>query len=311
MNEKNHALKVVVSGFPGGGTSMLTEILRQNEQLDGGFEGGFLLKDTPKDFFGFDPFYKDLINFWDITEKEVKYIIDTEDWYEVYNRLREKYRKIKNKDSYIFDKTPNYLIKLTSVLEKVPDTKCIVIIRDPRAVFWTRMKRTHRKTKLSREEWIEETYDDAIKDYARHARGYKKALDKYGSERIMTIVYEDFCQNPEDFSNEIFEFIGLESDSQEILFIDKDKRFTPIRDECVSASYVHEYREHLSEDVQNRIIKDLEEYNDLFWNKYVKKIALRKCFTVINNHGWKVFFIIVLKKLKQYIFTKIERFCYK
>ena len=39
----------------------------------------------------------------------------------------------------------------------------------------------------------------------------------------------------------------------------------------------------------------------------MKKSILRKSFTVINNHGWKVFFAITLKKLKQYIFKSEKK----
>lgn len=268
MSKHKNILKAIVTGFPGGGTSMLTEILRQHKKLDSGFEGGFLLVDNPSEFIDFNPFYKNLIKLWDLTPEEVAHITDTTDWNEVYYRLRELSPKIEDKDVYLFDKTPKYMTALDDVLGKVKDTKCIVIIRDPRAVFWTRFKRVHHNQKVSQsiQEWIPSAYEPALRAYLKHAEGYKRALKKFGSERIMTIQYEELCSNPLDFSKDIFAFLELEFDKNQIEFENKDERYRPIRGKGISTDYMTEYKKKLSAEIQQQINDDLADYSDLFWN---------------------------------------------
>lgn len=264
---KSLSLSCVVTGFPGGGTSMLTQVLRQQGQLDSGFEGGFLLKSSPSEFRGFNPYYANLLKLWDVTEEDLDYIIDTEDWYEMYDRLRERSKKIDDKNVALFDKTPKYMTKLTSVLQKVPYSKCVVILRDPRSVFWTRVKRTkHNHGKLfSKQEWIEKDYDGAISAYTKHARGYMKALRVIGEERILTVQYEALCQNTEREAERIFNFLGLDYQGDEIRFDGKDERYRPIKGDGVSTDFLFEYKSHLTGEVIERIHKDLNEFGELFW----------------------------------------------
>jgi hypothetical protein len=46
-------LAVIMAGFEHSGTTMASELLRQHPVLDNGFEGGMLLKASPREFIGF------------------------------------------------------------------------------------------------------------------------------------------------------------------------------------------------------------------------------------------------------------------
>jgi hypothetical protein len=46
----NKPLAAIVCGFPNGGTTLISEILRTHPELDSGFEGGFLLSEQPSKF---------------------------------------------------------------------------------------------------------------------------------------------------------------------------------------------------------------------------------------------------------------------
>ena len=53
-----YPVRVVITGMERSGTTLLSTLLKQNSCIDGGFECGFLLADTPRDFKGVRPWYE-------------------------------------------------------------------------------------------------------------------------------------------------------------------------------------------------------------------------------------------------------------
>jgi len=130
MDSKNNPLKAIICGYERGGTSLIAELLRQHPDLDGGFEGGFLLGKRPRDFLSISPYRSNVKLGWGITEEELRHACDTDSWQEVYRRLREKAGEIHDRRVWLFDKTPKYMEALPKVLRKVPGNWTFVIVTD-------------------------------------------------------------------------------------------------------------------------------------------------------------------------------------
>src|SRR5688572_28260285 len=77
-------LIALVCGFEKSGTTLLNEILRRHPDLDSGFEGGFLLGASPRDFRNFQPYYAYFRQTWELSRADMLYICDTDSWGECY-----------------------------------------------------------------------------------------------------------------------------------------------------------------------------------------------------------------------------------
>jgi hypothetical protein len=267
--ENNKPLAAIVGGFEGGGTTMLSQILREHPRLDSGFEGGFLLAKTPKDFLSLQPYARDLKNLWNLSDPDLEEICSQPIWPDVYRKLRELSPVIENKESWIFDKTPRYMAYLTEVLQKVPNVPCIILVRDPRAVFWTRVKRTYNNAPegISKLEWMEKELDPACNAYLAYAKGWQKAVENEElASRILLVQYESLCLNTEEESKRLIEFLGLKFYPTILSFDNKDPRYHPCRGKEVSTNYLTEYKQHLSEDICQEIVEKTSEFKDWLWN---------------------------------------------
>jgi Sulfotransferase family len=265
--QNNKPLAVIVCGFEGGGTTMLSEILKQHPRLESGFEGGFLLVDKPQEFLSLEPYCTDLKKLWEVSEEDLKYICQGEIWPDVYRRLHDRAKIIKKNDTWLVDKTPRYMAFLPSVLQKVPNVPCIVLTRDPRSVLWTRTKRTYNKNApkgLTRTEWAERELEPACQAYLAYARGLRQAMEKGFGDKILLVKYESLCINQETEVMRIFDFIGMQFDLSYLSIKDKDPRYHPCRGNEISVQYLTEYKDNLSEETAEKALKMTEEFKS-FW----------------------------------------------
>ncbi len=265
-SHSNHSpLAAIICGFERGGTTLISEILRQHPGLDSGFEGGFLLGEKPSDFLSIQPYCNMLKISWGINHHEMNYICQAENWLEVYKRLIEKARNIKEKNIQIFDKTPKYMKHLSTVLSRVKDVPCIVIVRDPRAVLWSQAKRSKYKSKDKIDKWRQKDMIAQCNHYLSYANGWKTAIEDGLSSRILLIQYESLCQNPIEETHKIFKFIGCEFDSAYLSL--KSKKCQNVYDKKVSAKYVNEYKFHFSEEICQEILEKTKAFKAWFWEE--------------------------------------------
>jgi len=258
LSEENKPLAAIVCGFPRGGTTLLSEILRTHPKLDSGFEGGFLLVDKISDFLELEPYNKQLKTGWKISEKQLINICETDDYIEVYRRLVQYSLIIEQKDTWIFDKTPKYMQFLPSVLTKVPNVPCIVIVRDPRAVIWSWVKRTN----LSVEEWQKKRLENNCAKYMAFVRGYKKAIRQGFGERILLVKYEELCLNKKEESKKIFEFIGMDWEVEQLSL---NKKYPNVYGNDVSDKYLTEYKENFSPEICEKILNLTKPAKEWLW----------------------------------------------
>ena len=266
--DKNRPLAAIVCGFTGGGTTMLTEVLRQHPRLDSAFEGGFLLTEEASDFLTLEPYYSALKKTWQVSDQQLARICSVDTWPAVYRRLRQNSPVIKNKNVLLFDKTPRYMTCLSQVLRKVPNVPCISLVRDPRAVFWTRIKRTFRKEspEMNIQEWAEAEFESGVKGYSTHAEGLQQALKSELKERILLVKYEELCLNPEVEARKIFNFLKLNSNADFLSFKGGKPRFRPCRDDGIKSSYISEYKKNLPSHICNAMAKSTDKYMDFHYN---------------------------------------------
>ena len=252
--ENNEPLKAIVCGFEHSGTTLVSEILRQHPRLDSGFEGGFLFCENVQDFLGAEPFYSHAKAGWGVSDEDLKYITAADNWPEVYRRLRERAEVIKDKTSWLFDKTPVYMGYLPQILEKVPDVPCIVIVKDLRAFFWSYFKRTQ----LSMDEWYNNKFEDPCNHVLFYARGWQQAIEKGYSKRLLLIKYENLCLNPPGEVKKIFDFLDLDFHEKYLCF--PNSRYANVRGTQIYIQYLVDYLDHLPSYACDKVLELVDQH---------------------------------------------------
>lgn len=260
----NKPLAAVVCGFERGGTTLLSEILRQHPKLDSGFEGGFLLTDNVVNFLKVEPYCTYLKAGWKVNDDELKYICSANTWPDVYKRLIQCSPVIQNKDVWLFDKTPRYMQVLSEVLKKLPGVPCIVIVRDPRAVIWSRIKRSKYKNQLIMRFYARRE----CKHYLSYAHGYQKAISNGFKNRIFLVQYEALCRNKKLLAKNIFKFLGLEFNESYLDFTNGPK-YPNVYGQGVSSQYLTEYRKYLNDDISKEVLDHAKDFREWFWEDEV------------------------------------------
>jgi hypothetical protein len=252
-------LTALVCGFEHSGTTLVSEMLRQHPDLDSGFEGGFLLNEEVQDFLKTEPFYSNTKNGWGISDEDLQYICAASTWPGVYHRLKERASVIKNKDVLLFDKTPRYMQVLDQVLERVPNTRCIVTVKDFRSVMWSSFKRTN----FTIDEWYKKRFEVSCNHTLSYAKGWTNSINKGFAERILLVQYENLCLNPVEQGKKIFQFLGLNFEDSYLHF--QNVRYQHVYGNNVSTQYLKEYQENLPEYICQETLTKMQEYKDWFW----------------------------------------------
>ena len=119
--------------------------------------------------------------------------------------------------SYIFDKDCHSLIK-----EVLPKAKIIAIIRQPVERAYSNFlhaRRAEQEVEIDFEKAFTEGDNILQKGTKKHfylEKGsyyiqLKRYFDVIPKEQIKIIIFEDIIQNPEDITQEVFEFLGVDS----------------------------------------------------------------------------------------------------
>ena len=260
----NKPLAAIVCGYERGGTTLISQILRQHPKLDTGFECGFLLADKIPDFLSIETYYTMTKLGWKLEDEELKYICEADTWINVYKRLVEKTKAIEEKDKediWIFDKTPKYMSVLSDVLKKVPNVPCIVIVRDPRAVLWSWAKRAD----LEKDKWIQNQLKNACNRYLSYARGWEKAMKNGFESQILLVRYEVLCQDRKAEVEKIFKFLELDFDDSYLSF--QEKQYYGVHGNKISNKYLTEYKENFSEETCEKILEITKPFREWAWEK--------------------------------------------
>src|SRR5271163_4649484 len=105
-------LRFVICGREHSGTTLLSDLFRQVPGIDAGFEVGVLLRPSPKEFEGFDPFFTNMLGGWKLTTEELAEACHAENFDGFYARVKALSKVLRPGTTDIFDKTPRYLSRL-------------------------------------------------------------------------------------------------------------------------------------------------------------------------------------------------------
>lgn len=111
------------------------------------------------------------------------------------------------------EKTPENVLVFKELAELLPDSKLILVVRDPRAIVASMQEvgRRARKKGLVVQDFTRST-PAAIKYIKRCMGAGFKALQQ-APERVMVIVYEELVRDPELIARKICDFLLIEWDS--------------------------------------------------------------------------------------------------
>jgi hypothetical protein len=280
----------IICGYERGGTTLVSELLRQHPGIDGRFEGGFLLAKNLAEFVNYDPYAANVKRFWGISQADLEYICQADAWMEGYKRLIER-SNIPNKDVSIYDKTPLYMQYLGVVLKKV-DVPAICVVRDPRALFWSHKKRWPETMGIQKGEGSGTNKQHSsltsnlrgklyhllkkprrlkkfVENYLRYASGWQDA-NRLFPNRILLVQHEELCTHPFDAAKRIYNFLELRFKEAYLFLPQTSNQYvgrTGIRDDVV-----WEYRSYLSEWEQHKLLRSTRAYADWHWHHNQKTI---------------------------------------
>jgi hypothetical protein len=196
-------VRVVITGIERSGTTLLSTLLKQAPLLDGGFECGFLLADSPQNYKNVHPWYEWMqqpvtVHQWGVSAEHMESICSSRSWGEAYRKLL-KYSPVFEGDrsQQVCDKTPRYLSCLDEVLDKLPNfVPCIVVEKDIESLW-----RSHKKRNMQLE--------DFCLHFEQYNNGLRRALERH-ADRVYRVQYEVLCNDLYDQLRHIFSIIDME-----------------------------------------------------------------------------------------------------
>ena len=251
-------IKFVICGIEHSGTTLVSDLFRQLPHVDSGFECGVLLGDTPRSFPEMQPFAKNLLGGWKISQEELEACCDTDDFGEFYTNLSTKCHCLEPQTIDIFDKTPRYLAKLGECIEKAK-VPFIVMYKDPRALVYSDFTRSKRS---DFEPWFE-TYTGPKLAYMRGLyANFEKIPQLHGS--VLAMSLEKLCMESRSSCEALFNHCGYDFDLE--YFLLKNLRFKHTRSDSVSGRIPFEYREGFSNQQQAMISDRFKEFKAWFYD---------------------------------------------
>lgn len=255
-------LHAIVCGFEHSGTTLVGELLRQHESLDSGFEGGLLLNDSPRAFPECQPFYKNVLDTWRLSDEAARAACNTDSFTEAYRRLRDTSPVLKNNSVKLYDKTPRYMLCLADVLTRAPAIPAIAIVRDFRAVMWSSFKRLGNSDMGT---WQREILPRTLRHTYTYAAGLREAVRRFGTGRILIVQYEQLCIDPKAVGTVIFNHINLKYEDRFSNF--GKARYDLVYGQDVQRGYIFEYKDRLPKETQARVIDHFSEFGPFFFNE--------------------------------------------
>ena len=278
----------LVCGYERGGTTLVSELIRQNPEVDGRFECGFLLVEEIADFLDLHPYARNIKIAWGLSQEDLEYICAADSYLIAYQRLLER-SNIPNKQNRIYDKTPRYMRYLTTAMEKI-DVPVVCVVRDPRALYWSAQKHWDQERLLikkynrvfvsltdeTRPRWLHnlaqryfqhQSYWNRLNDfctyYANYAEEWRKANERFPG-KILLVQHEKVCTDPKTETQRIYDFLGLEFREGYLALPNKPDQY--VDRGGILPNVVHEYRTGLSHRAEKYLLRNTQEYAQWHWD---------------------------------------------
>jgi len=252
-------IKFVICGIEHSGTTLISDLFRQIDGVDAGFEVGVLLCDGPRSFRAMSPFSENILKGWRLTPEEFGYCCDTDDFGEFYRRLLASSKTIASGTSTSFDKTPRYLAALDRCMEKV-NVPFVVSYKDPRAIVYSDFVRSKA---ASFDEWFPKYAPEKLNYMHILYRQYKSAVQQSKTQPCF-IALEELCLNARQSCERIFNHVGYDFKLEYLVL--KNLRYAHNRSTSISASIPFEYKKAFESQVQMRIREQFAAFADWFYD---------------------------------------------
>lgn len=255
-------LKFVITGLEHTGTTLLSDIFRQVPGIDAGFECGVLLCPSPKEFEGFDwgdAFFDNMLEGWGLTRKELTEACHAENFDGFYARLQALSKVLRPGTMDIIDKTPRYFSRLDECMTRV-NVPFIVSFKDPRSIVFSDFRRSQND---DFDAWYP-AYLEPKQIYVVEEcyQNYQKALAR-NEEQVAFVALEALCMDARATCERLFKHVGLEFKTQYMIL--EDQRHGDPRPNGISPRLPFEYKAHLTDRQQRRIMDDFAACGDWFY----------------------------------------------
>lgn len=244
-------LKFLICGLEHTGTTLISDLFRQVPGLDSGFECGVLMDTTPAGFRDRQPFARNMLDGWGITQAQFEHCCAAPDFAEFYTRLLAASTVLDPGTTGIFDKTPRYLAHLDAVLAR-SDVPVVISHKDPRAIVCSDFKRAGTDD-------FDAWYDGYRAAKLRYVQGcYDQFIAHADMPRVTTVGLEDLAMNARATMERMFAHAGYPFELGYAI-IDK-MRYENVRNNTVSADIAFEYKTRLNQAAQDRIMADFSRF---------------------------------------------------
>jgi hypothetical protein len=257
---KARGVDFFVCGLEYSGTTLVSDLFRQIQGCDSGFECGVQLADSPRDFHGIEPFYGNMRDNWDIDPIDLSECCETDSFEEFYARLYERSNLFSHDRPPIrFDKTPRYIIELPLICRRHPATPFVVMMKDPRSIVYSDFVRASLPVK---EFWNwYKAYLPSKKCYMSEAfDGY---LHAWSSPQCLVVRLEDLCLSTRETVKRVFSHIGFAAMPHHLIF--EQRRYKNNFSEGILASAPFQYLRLFNEDILAVICEDFSEFDQWFY----------------------------------------------
>lgn len=263
----------VVCGYKQGGTTFFASMLAASPHLLGRFETGLLKANSFNNIRNLPKKVLDRLQInWDLTSDHMDAILNAHSFLDAYNIIinaqDEGVRQCK-----IIDKFPDYAASLTTVAGHV-NVPIFFVSRDPRALYWSRLKRILHGSKIKEEIEDERSIVHDSKnalpierfanEYCEIFKRFEKA-EKAFPGRIHSVRLEALLTNFNESRALIFELLGQNipvDDFGDLRVSDEKVR------KGLDLAVVDEYRAYLSAAQQEQILKQCKLATRFFWGTH-------------------------------------------
>ncbi len=250
-------IKFAICGLEHSGTTLISDLFRQIEGVDAGFECGVLLAKSPSDFREFEPFSTNMLKGWQITEEEFSACCTAENHHDFYLKLQNSSRELTDGTKDIFDKTPRYLSRLEECLSRI-DVPFIASFKDPRAIVHSDFKRAGT-----------DDFDGWYKSYLPKKRHYLRTCYRQymlseSNPRVFFVALEELALNARATMEAMFAHAGYKFSMDYMLM--RGLRYKNTKANAVSIPIVFSYIQDFDERQSDIIERDFAEFTNWFYH---------------------------------------------
>gem|GEM_PF-2896300 len=239
--------EVVLCGYERGGTTLLSEIFRQNG-FRSGFEVGVLMCESPKDFENYYPYNKNMIALWDnLDEESFKAACKEQSFESFYTNIFDTSFPRVTVNEKFYDKTPIYMSELGRVLSRTEFVnKAIVITRDPRSVFVSWSKRQVEKNNI--EEYIKKNIDVLVRRYLKYFIG---CITHRNNPNVKFVSFEDLCLDV----HQHLDIIGTFIEGKKWKNFGSEPKYSNVTNKNINIAKLNEYQQFISIETEKLILE--------------------------------------------------------